>query len=84
MRNGIDYSSDTGTKILYDAYHEAIAHNAALKDETLLLQEKILKKTRYMEQVPFPVKRSINYCTAGFLFNNEVYMLARAPGTSYC
>lgn len=88
-RPGIKYDEDSGRKILYDACHKAVADDSSLKDKSLLLEEIILKKPgnrHCMSQVEIPLKRNINYCSAAFVYprDEQVYFLARAPGTSYC
>ena len=96
----VDYSKDTGTKILYDAYHHfEIVQPQSSSKYSYLLQEAILKRDEYKHllgsQIPEGVRKRmkmrVNYCTAAFISSDkekkgteEVYMLARAPGTSYC
>jgi len=85
-RPELDYSKDTGTKVLYDAYHKVQLTDPALDANSLLLEEVILKRHPLMKTVNIAMKTSINFCTAAFISSdgNEVFMLARAPGTSYC
>ena len=93
-RPELDYSQDTGTKILFDAYYQiqnTIDHD--LDTKSILLEEVILKKhpqlykTTTVALQNIKMKSNINFCTAAFISKepkNEVLMLARAPGTSYC
>lgn len=82
----VDYDFNLGTKILYDAYVEAIEQDPTLKVSTLLFEEVILylrKDLKRKSGVKFN-KPGKFYCTAAFVHQEEVYFLARAPGTSYC
>ena len=71
--------------IFFDAYQEAIEDASVKQDSTYLLDEVIVKKfPALMSQVTFRMKTAIHFCTAAFVKEDKVYMLARAPGTSYC
>lgn len=86
-RQNLDYNHDTGTNVLYDAYHEAVTKDLRLKEQSFLFEEVIFKKYReYMAQVNLQMKTAINFCTAAFINPEagEVNILARAPGFSYC
>ena len=85
-RPELDYSEDTGSKILYDAYHKVKTMDDPTLDENSLLMKEILIKKHYrkLEKLDIRMKERIDWCTAAFTHprkKREVFMLARVSGT---